>query len=297
MNAPRRDTTSGRVYLDLRARARQEGRPTDELFVLYVLERFLYRLSISPHRQRLVLKGGMLLAALDQRRPTRDVDLLATPSPVDVDTITEFVREIVALDVDDGVTFELDRMTIQQIREHDPYVALRIVVPARIARAQHPLKIDVNVGDPVTPAPVSVTYPALLGDPFALRAYPIETVLAEKLITMIHRGDSTTRERDFADVLILITSHRIVATQLSRALTATAAYRQTSLQPLRPLLVTLAQQRGPDWDRYRTRARLQKVLPATYESAITHVTEFADPILDGTVTSGYWDHHDRRWKK
>lgn len=77
MSDPTRANMAGRAYLGLRARARAEGRATDELLVLYVLERFLYRVSVSEHRDRLVLKGGMLLAALDQRRPTRDVDLLA----------------------------------------------------------------------------------------------------------------------------------------------------------------------------------------------------------------------------
>ena len=84
MSQPSRDSTAGRAYLDLQARARREGRPTDELLVLYILERFLYRLSVSVHRNRFVLKGGVLLAAFDVRRPTRDIDLagiqLATAS-------------------------------------------------------------------------------------------------------------------------------------------------------------------------------------------------------------------------
>jgi hypothetical protein len=106
MRRPRRDTTSGRVYLDLRARARAERRPTDELLVLYVLERFLYRLSVSPHRDRLILKGGLLLGALDQRRPTRDADLLATAVANDIDTITALVGDIAMTDIDDGVVFD-----------------------------------------------------------------------------------------------------------------------------------------------------------------------------------------------
>ena len=80
MSRPTRATSGGRAYLSLQARARSEGRPTGELLVLYVLERFLYRLSVSEHRDRLVLKGGMLLAAFDERRPTGDVDLLARSS-------------------------------------------------------------------------------------------------------------------------------------------------------------------------------------------------------------------------
>lgn len=94
MSRPSRDTVGGRAYLDLRARARREGRPTDELLVLYILERFLFRVSISDYRDRLVLKDGMLLAALDERRPTADVDLLAEAIDNDIESITAMVREV-----------------------------------------------------------------------------------------------------------------------------------------------------------------------------------------------------------
>jgi Nucleotidyl transferase AbiEii toxin, Type IV TA system len=116
MTRPSRDTTAGRVYLDLRARARRDRRGTDELLVLYVLERFLYRLSMSRHRDRLVLKGGMLLAAYNQRRPTRDVDLLARAITSDVDAVAALVRELVTIDVDDGVVYEPERLSARTIR-------------------------------------------------------------------------------------------------------------------------------------------------------------------------------------
>jgi hypothetical protein len=182
VSQPTRQTTTGRVYLDLRARARREGRPTDELFVLYVLERFLYRLSVSSQKSRFVLKGGMLLAAFDERRPTGDVDLLAANISNDAETISRLIREILAIGVDDGVAFEPDGLRAAVIREADPYTGVRITVPASIARARHPLRIDVNVGDPVTPAPVEIAYPTLLGEPFEILGYPIETVLAEKIV-------------------------------------------------------------------------------------------------------------------
>lgn len=166
MNRPSRDTTAGRVYLDLQAAARRLGRPTDELFVLYVLERFLFRLSLSRLRGQFLLKGGMLLAALDERRATRDVDLLVRATDNDIDTTGSLVREILAIEVDDGVVYEPARMAADVIRDEDPYTGVRIVVPARVHRAEHPLRIDVNVGDPVTPSPVEIAYPALLGAPF-----------------------------------------------------------------------------------------------------------------------------------
>ena len=292
---PRRDTVSGRVYLDLQNRARREGRPTDELFVLYVLERFLFRLSISPHRERLVLKGGMLLAVFEERRATRDVDLLARGMSNEIDEVAAVVREVVAIDVDDGVVFEADRLDARVIRDEELYAGVRIVVPARIDRAQHPLHLDVNVGDPVTPAPVEVEYPALLTEPFTVVGYPIETMLAEKIVTMIERGDATTRERDFADVVLLTRRHAIEAGTLLAAIEATAAHRQADMRPLREVLVTLASARQSDWERFVTRTGVDA--PATYAEAIERVAEFADPILTGEVSAGRWDPVERAWRR
>jgi hypothetical protein len=283
------------VDLDLRARARREGRPTDELLVLYVLERF-HRLSVSSHRSRFVLKGGMLLAAFDDRRPTGDVDLLAANITNDAETISRLIREILAIGVDDGVAFEPDGLRAAVIREADPYTGVRITVPASIARARHPLRIDVNVGDPVTPAPVEIAYPTLLGEPFEVLGYPIETVLAEKIFTMVDRRDATTRERDFADVLILAGRHALDAGLLREAIHATGAHRGSDLRSLRSVLVELAATRQSDWERFVDRSGLADVLPRDYAEAISAVAAFADPILTGEVTSGRWYPSADEWR-
>jgi predicted nucleotidyltransferase component of viral defense system len=296
MSRPSRGTTGGRAYLDLQARARREGRPTDELLVLYVLERFLFRVSVSGYRDRLVLKGGMLLAALDERRPTADVDLLAEAIDNDIETIAAVVREVLAIDVDDGVRFDVSDLRAVAIRDADPYSGVRITVPAQIDRARHPLRIDINVGDPVTPEPVEVSYPSLLGDPFDLVGYPLETVLAEKIVTMVDRGDATTRDRDFADVFLLAGRHTVDAARLSAAVRATGAHRGSDLRPLRSVLVDLATTRQGDWTRFLARSGLADAAPANFAEAIEVIADFADPILDGSLTSGGWDPAARRWR-
>ena len=295
MTRPSRATASGRAYLDLQARARQEGRPADELLTLYVLERFLYRLSVSAHRDRLILKGGMLLSAFGQRRPTRDIDLLAETTSNEPEVIAALVREIAAVEADDGVVYETGQTSTRMIREQDLHAAVRVAVPARIDRARQPLRIDVNVGDPVTPAPTIVSYPALLGQPFPLLAYPIEAVLAEKLVTMVARGDTTTRDRDFADVLLLAGHHDINAVSLSRAVSATAGFRQVALRAISSTLVTLDRDRRHDWQRLLARAGLEGKLPSDYCQAIRQVTAFGDPVITGSVTSGHWDHRQGQW--
>lgn len=130
----------------------------------------------------------MLLAAFDQRRPTRGVDLLGLSITNDAESITALVTEIAAIDVDDGVVFRPDQVTARLIREQDVYAAVRVAMPAGVTTAKLALKVDVNVGDPVTPAPVRVTYPALLDEPFTMVGYPLETVLAERLASL-HRPD------------------------------------------------------------------------------------------------------------
>ena len=296
MSRPTRETTAGRVYLELRKRARAEGRGTDELLVLYVLERFLYRLSISAHRDRLVLKGGMLLAVFEERRPTRDVDLLGMAIANEAGSVAALVTEITAIEVDDGVAFRADQLTTQTIREQDVYAAVRVAMPATVASAEVALKVDVNVGDPVTPAPVEVAYPALLAEPFTMIGYPLETVLAEKLVTMMARGDTTTRDRDFADVWLLTGHHRIGREQLREAITATAHHRDVALAPLGDVLSRLATDRQDNWRRYTTRTGLDGGVPATLAEVIADIAAFVDPVLDATPGSdASWDPTTRRW--
>jgi hypothetical protein len=295
MTRPSRSTTAGRVYLDLLARARRERRPADEMLVLYVLERFLYRLSISAYRDRLVLKGGMLLSAFGQRRPTRDVDLLAKITTKEPATVAALVSEITAVPADDGVVYEINQMTTRTIRELDLYPAVRFAVPASVDRARLALRIDISVGDPVTPAPVVVSYPALVGEPFPLMAYPMDAVLAEKLMTIVARGDATTRDRDFADVLLLAGHHDIQAASLSAAITATANFRKMDLRPVSATVVTLGRDRQREWQRLLTRTGLEGLLPSDYVEAIRQVAAFGDPVITGSLTSGRWDHRRGQW--
>jgi hypothetical protein len=237
----------------------------------------------------------MLLSTFGQRRPTRDIDLLATTNSNEPVAVAALVREIAVVEADDGVVYETGQMTTRMIREQDRYAAVRVAVPARVGRARQPLRIDVNVGDPVTPAPRLVSYPALLDEPFPLLAYPIEAVLAEKLVTMVARGDTNTRDRDFADVLLLAGHHDIHAASLSDAIAATAAFRQVELRPVSKALVTLGQDRRREWQRLITRAGLAGLVPSDYAEAIRQVTVFGDPVITGSATSGHWDHLRAQW--
>ena len=264
---------------------------------MYVLERFLYRLSLSELRGQFILKGGMLLAAFADRRPTRDLDLLAVSIANDVETVTAAVRRVLVVEADDGVLFEADRLNAHVIRELDVYAGVRIAVPAKVHRAAVPLHLDVNVGDPVVPAATEVPYPSLLDSPFTVVGYPIETVLAEKVVTMMQRGDATTRERDFADVVLLVRRHDIDAARLIAAITATATHRKAALRPLGGILVTLGRDRQSSWTAFLDRSGLADALPASYGEAISEVIRFTDPVLRGEADQHGWSALSSTWQE
>jgi hypothetical protein len=286
----------GHAYLRLQALARQSARPTQELLVTYVLERFLRRVASSAYRDRLVLKGGMLLAALGSRRPTADIDLLALAVSNDIPSIAAMVRAVLAVDLGDGVIYQPGRLTSRQIRDADLYTAVRLVVPANVDRARAVLRLDVNVGDPVTPPPEQIEYPELLGGSFQVLGYPLPAVLAEKIVTVIDRGAATTRERDFADAVLLTRRHQIDAEELAAAMRATAAHRGSTLRSLAGLGRELGSARQASWRTYLDRAGLTELLPASYADAIAEVAAFAGPVLGNVHTAGRWNPLKREWE-
>jgi hypothetical protein len=130
---PTRASVAGRAYLDLQNLARQSGRPTDELHQLYALEGFLARLAASPYADRLVLKGGVLLAVYDARRPTRDVDLHGHHLPGDVDDVLHLIRAVASLPVADGLVFDTTAAIAEIIRHENPYHGVRVTLTGQLA--------------------------------------------------------------------------------------------------------------------------------------------------------------------
>jgi predicted nucleotidyltransferase component of viral defense system len=294
---PNRATTAGQVFNDLRNMARREGRSTDELLVFYVLERFLYRLSRSPHADRLALKGGMLLAVLDARRSTRDADLLALECHRDEQRVAEWVREIASVNVDDGVAFNVDHLRSQQIREGDLYPGIRLTVPAMIGRARLNVVLDVNFGDPVTPEVKRVDFPQLLQlATFSIWAYPVETIVAEKLTTMMALGDLNTRDRDWADLWRLTGVHDMSGDILRSALVRTAAYRGSPLRQLSEVVVRLPHLRQDSYTAWRRRQTATALAyPEDFANLVQHVITFADPLISDQVGNRYWYAARRTW--
>lgn len=297
MRRPTRASLAGSAYLDLQNRARRERRGTQELLTLYVVERWLARLSISRHVSKFVIKGGMLLAAYDARRPTADLDALARSIADDQNTVVSLIKEVADLPLEDGVKFRSGTATSRIIREQAIYSGVRIAMDASISTAAVKFRMDVNFGDPITPEPAWVELPPLRTglEPVRVLGYPIETVLAEKVATAIELGPASTRVRDYADIYTLTGIHAIDYQLARQAMLATTAHRGTSIQPLSAAVGSFAGLRRQTYSAYRNGLGASgQHLPADLKSLVDAVITFADPLA---VPAGdaRWHPVERRW--
>ena len=209
--------------------AHARGQPMDLLLTRYALERLLHRLSLSPHRERFVLKGAMLLVTWfdEPHRATRDVDLLGFGDASEDALLTTF-REIMAIEADDGVHFDLKNLRIEAIREALEYGGSRLRTTAALAGARIPITVDIGFGDAIAPEAQDVNLPVLLDMPSPhLRAYPPETVIAEKLHAMVALGRANSRMKDYYDVWMLTSTFDLDPDRMRQAIAATFARRST----------------------------------------------------------------------
>ena len=197
--------------------------------------------------------------------------------------------------LDDGLTFDLDNVTAQVIRDQDQYSGVRVRLAAGLATAHERFHVDVNVGDPIWPDPVEIELPRLLGQPaISLRGYPMEMVLAEKTITALQLGIASTRWRDFGDIYQLTGQYHLTARAVRAAFEAVAAYRTTELTALAVELDGYAEVAQSKWFAWRSRHDLIDRLPESFQEVLDAVIAFADPILTTALTTD-WDPMTRVW--
>lgn len=294
---PSRNTAAGRAYNDLRNLARRQGRNTAEYFTLYALEGFLARLAVSESAAGFVLKGGVLMAAFADRRPTRDIDFAARGFINDIPEVEQRVRSILAVPRDDGLEFDLDSVSGEHIREEADYNGVRVKVTAQLATAQVALHIDVNFGDPIWPAPTEAVLPLLLGGTLRLLGYPDHMVLAEKIVTALERGDQNTRWRDFTDIVAIARSRKIEGAALQEAISVVASYRQVKLEPLGSLLAQMPALTQRKWEVWRRKLRLEQSTPVSFADLLETCLVFAEPVLAKAVNQMRWSPSTQTWEK
>ncbi len=212
--------------------AKSKNIPAQVILQNYMFERFLNRLSASQYKEKLVLKGGMLVAALVglDNRATMDLDTTLKNLPLTPEAIEKALKEIFEIDLNDDVSFSLKG--ISPIREDDIYGGYRVALDAVYETIVTPMTIDVSTGDVITPNAVKFDFTGIFDDEltFEVWAYNIETVLAEKVETILRRSVFNTRSRDFYDAYILITTQSFDKTVFAEALEKTIEHRGTRNQ-------------------------------------------------------------------
>lgn len=212
--------------------AKSKNIPAQVILQNYMFERFLNRLSVSAYKEKFVLKGGMLVAALVglDNRATMDLDTTLKNLSLTPESIENALNEIFEIDLKDDVMFKLKG--VSPIREDDIYGGYRVALDAIYETIITPMTIDVSTGDVITPNAVKFNFTGIFDDElkFELWAYNIETVLAEKVETILRRNVFNTRPRDFYDTYILITTQEFDKKLFAEALEKTIEHRGTRNQ-------------------------------------------------------------------
>ena len=197
----------------------------------YMLERFLERVSLSRYHDNYIIKGGFLIASMVglDSRATMDMDATIKGYPVNEEAIRKMVEDIIAVPVEDAIHFCLK--SVREIREGDEYTGYRVALTADYEKMAVPLKLDITTGDKITPREIEYSYKLMMEDrSIRVLAYNLSTILAEKLETVVSRGNQNTRPRDYYDIYILskLQAKNIDVDSLKAALSATTAKRGSS---------------------------------------------------------------------
>lgn len=255
--------------------AKQKNIPAQVILQNYMFERLLVRLSASEYKEKFVLKGGMLVAAIVglDNRATMDMDTTLKNLPLTPEAIRSALEDICSIAFDDGVVYEIG--TISPIRKDDIYGGYRVMLNARFDIMLTSLSIDVSTGDVITPHAVQYNFSEIFDDEksYELWAYNIETVMAEKVETILRRGIFNTRPRDFYDAYILTTTQKFDITVFEDALKATANHRGTTNQIADVPSILHNIEESPElktmWDKYRKQFSYAKNI--TYEQIMDSI--------------------------
>jgi len=268
--------------------ARQRDKPFHEVLILYGLERFLYRLSQSVHKDKFVLKGGLLLIGFGfpQARPTRDIDLLGLLVN-DVDTISKIIQEIGSMNINDGLDFDFSKISYEIMSPDSEYPGLRFKFVGHLGQARIPMQIDIGFGDHVVPDPKEIEFPTLLEmEPPIILSYSLQTVIAEKFEAALDLADLNSRMKDFYDIWLLSQRYSFNGEIIQKAVTATCRRRKTTIRSNSEMFTDDFAKR-PDkqiqWTAFVKKGTFTEV-PGKFAHLMTDIRTFLLPIAKSCET-------------
>ena len=278
----------------LAAHAKAERRPFQEVLQYFAMERFLARLSKSDHREKFVLKGGLMFAVWNSSytRPTKDIDFLAYIAN-DVDTAADVVREICRIDdPTDGIEFDPETVAPVMIKEDADYEGVRVTFLGHLQSARINMQIDMGFGDVVAPDPKMLTYPTILNHSAPqIRGYPAETVVAEKFQAMVQLGQLNSRIRDFYDIWSMSRQFEFNGNTLQHALENTFSHRETEMEP-NPIAFQTAftedSAKQSQWTGFCRKSKIESA-PKTLSEMVSEIASFLTPVAEAMVEQRTFD--------
>lgn len=270
-------------------KAQETGRPFQELLQYFAMERFLYRLSRSPHADKFVLKGALMFTAWGglSSRPTKDIDLLARMDNT-VKAVETVMREVCGQEVEaDGLVFDTESVAGEAIKEDADYSGVRVTFLVTLLNGRLSMQIDMGFGDVVTPSAAMTGYPALLDFPAPLMlGYPRETVVAEKFEAMTKLGLLNSRMKDFYDLWVLCQQFDFDGVTLATAIRRTFTHRKTAVVA-HPTALTPTfggdATKQTQWQGFLRKTRLND-LPTSLQSVIDELVLFLVPVAEAVKT-------------
>ena len=274
------------IFQRLLNRAKNNNENFNLLLSRYGMERFLYRLSVSPHNDRFILKGASLFLVWKGQnyRVTRDADLLGFGNS-DVEQLADLFRDICRVEVQgDGMIYLPESLSAEEIREDQAYDGVRITLVGMLNQARIPLQVDIGFGDAITPAPEQVEYPALFdAPPPLLKAYPRYTLVAEKVEAMVKLGLANSRMKDFYDIWLLSRLFSFDGNVLRKALENTFDRRRTTFPSSTPFTFTAAFYKDPQktvqWTAFIKKSK-PDIPVGDLSAVIADIAVFLAPVIE-----------------
>lgn len=292
------------IFQRLLKRAKTNKEDFNLLLSRYGMERFLFRLSVSPHNDRFILKGASLFLVWKGHnyRVTRDADFLGFGSS-DVEQLADVFRGICNIEFQgDGMTYLPESLKAEKIREGQEYDGVRITLVGMLNQARIPLQVDIGFGDAVTPAPEQIEYPTLFdAPPPFLKAYPRYTLVAEKVEAMVKLGLANSRMKDFYDIWLLSRLFSFEGNVLRKALENTFERRRTTFPPSTPFALTPAFYEDPQktvqWIAFVKRSK-PDIPVGDISAVIAAIAVFIAPVIESLQLNAPFEEAwvpDRGW--
>ncbi len=274
--------------------SKTKGLHFELLLLRYFQERFLYRLAISDYKESFILKGGLLLVYLNmpKSRPTRDIDFLSNISN-DKSKIKSIIKEIISIEIDDGVYFCKKSIKLEDIIEEAKYLGCRVNIEVRIGQAEARLQIDIGFGDSVIPGSNKREITTILDeDKFMIKTYPVEVVISEKFEAMISLALANSRMKDFYDIYMISKMCDIKGADIKKAIYETCRKRKTDLTG--EILIFNKYfyndvQKHTQWNAFIKKLR---DIDISFEEIINDLKKFLEPVVNAIRDGGDFD---REW--